>query len=177
MTTAAVYTQAGMMRALDESVGAARVPAADMADLAEVIRAFLAIEARSGARVRLGSGLFDVVITSSDVQARRVVTVIDEVQGGCGPVIEDPENGWLYWLVPPGSCARWAWHGHAVCLGAPHTITLPSPSRRVAPGPYWLRAPAGDRLVPMAPLWDALAQFRPEPTPHAALAARLGISV
>lgn len=106
-----------------------------------------------------------------------MVTVIDEVQGGCGPVIEDPENGWLYWLVPPGSRARWAWHGHAVCLGPPHTITLPSPSRRAAPGPYWLRAPTGDRLVPMAPLWDALAQFRPEPTPHAALAARLGISV
>ena len=26
---------------------------------------------------------------------------------GCGPVIEDPESGWFYWLVPPGSCARW----------------------------------------------------------------------
>ncbi|MEV7504988.1 hypothetical protein [Streptomyces sp. NPDC093018] len=63
MTISAVYTQAEMMRALDESVGAARAPAADMADLAEVIRAFLAVEARSAARVRLGGGLFDVVIT------------------------------------------------------------------------------------------------------------------
>ncbi|MFJ8098459.1 hypothetical protein [Streptomyces griseofuscus] len=177
MTTAAIYTQAEMMRALDESVGAARVPAADMADLAEVIRAFLAVEARSGARVRLGGGLFDVVITSSVVEARCVVTVIDEVQGGCGPVIEDPENGWLYWLVPPGSCARWAWHGHAVCLGAPHTITLPPLSRGVPPGPYWLRPSASDRLVPVGPLRDALARFGPGPAPHAALAARLGIAV
>lgn len=177
MTAAAIRTQAEMVQALDGAAGAAREPAVGMADLAMAVRAFLAVEAQSAARVRLGGNLFDVVITGSGVQEWSAVAVMDEVQGGCGPVIEDPVNGWLYWLVPPGSCARWAWHGHAVCLGAPHTITLPPLSRRVPPGPYWLRPSASDRLVPVGPLRDALARFRPGPAPHAALTARLGIAV
>ncbi|MEV6056924.1 hypothetical protein [Streptomyces sp. NPDC052107] len=177
MTAAAMPTGAQTMRHLVDSAGAAREPAADMADLAEMIRTLLAVEARRDTTVRLGRNLFDVVITSSGVQARSAVALMDQVQGGCGPVIEDPENGWFYWLVPPGSCDRWEHHTHAVCLGAPHTITLPSLNRRVPPGPYWHRPSASDRLVPMGPLRDALARFRPEPTPHAALSARLGIAL
>ncbi|MFF8989159.1 hypothetical protein ACF09H_04135 [Streptomyces sp. NPDC014983] len=172
MTTAVLPTQAEMMRAADEAVGAAREPAADMADLAEAIRALFKVEARRDARVHLGGSLFDVVVTSSGLEAQSAAVVMDEVQGGCGPVIEDPENGWLYWLVPPGSSERWTWHGHAVCLGAPHTIRLPSLNRRVPPGPYWFRPPASDRLVPVEPLRDTLARFRPMPTPHNPLAAR-----
>jgi hypothetical protein len=168
-------TGAQMMQHLVESAGAARQPAADMADLAEVTRTLLAVEARRDTRVRLGGNLFDVVITSSGVQARAAAAVMDQVQGRCGPVIEDPEAGWLYWLVPPGSASRWTPHSHAVCLGAPHTITLPSLNRTAPPGPYWFRPPASDRLIPTVPLCRALAQFRPEPTPHADLAAR-GIS-
>ncbi|MFV5994996.1 hypothetical protein ACNPQM_21680 [Streptomyces sp. NPDC056231] len=175
MTTAAMPTGAKMQHLVDSS-GAAQEPAADMADLAEVIRTLMAVEARTDTRVRLGRNLFDVVITSSGLQARATVAVMDQVQGRCGPVIEDPERGWLYWLVPPGSSALWEPHSHAVCLGAPHTITLPSLNRRVPPGPYWFRPSASDRLVPTRPLRDALAHFRPEPTPHAELAARLGIA-
>ncbi|MFF3350942.1 hypothetical protein [Streptomyces sp. NPDC002779] len=147
-----------------------------MADLAEMIRILLAVEARRDTRVRLGGSLFDVVITSSGLQARGAVALMDELQGGCGPVIADPASGWLYWLVPPGSSERWEPHSHAVCLGSPHTITLPSLNRTVPPGLYWLRPSASDRLVPPGPLREALAQLRPEPTPHAALAALLGIA-
>ncbi|MFI7415347.1 hypothetical protein ACIBU0_42605 [Streptomyces sp. NPDC049627] len=169
-------TGAEVMQHLVESAGAAHQPATDMADLAEVIRTLLAVEARRDTRVRLGGNLFDVVITSSGFQARGAVALMDEIQGGCGPVIEDPESGWFYWLVPPGSSARWAPHTHAVCLGAPHTITLPSLNRTAPPLPYWFRPSASDRLVPVEPLRQALAQLRPEPTPHAALAAQLGIT-
>ncbi|MGA5121326.1 hypothetical protein [Streptomyces pseudogriseolus] len=171
-------TGAEMMQHLVDSAGAAaQQPAADMADLAEMIRALLAVEARQDTRIRLGGNLFDVVISSSGTQARFAVELMDEIQGGCGPVIEDPESGWFYWLVPPGSADRWAPHSHAVCLGAPPTITLPSLNRTAPPGPYWHRPSASDRLVPMGPLRAALEQLRPEPTPHAALAARLGTSL
>ncbi|GHB74247.1 hypothetical protein GCM10010377_75800 [Streptomyces viridiviolaceus] len=115
---ATLPTGAEMMQHLVETAGAACEPAADMADLTQVIRTLLAVEARRDARVRLGGNLFDVVITGAGVQARSAVALMDEIQGGCGPVIEDPENGWLYWL----------------------------------------------------------AQLRPEPTPHAAATARLGIA-
>lgn len=138
-----------MMRHLVASAGAAREPAADMADLAEVIRTLLAVEARRETRVRLGSSLFDVVITASGMQARIAIALMDEIQGGCGPVVEEPASGWLYWLVPPGSSGRWEPHFHAVCLGAPHTITLPPLNRVAPPGPYWLRPSASDRLVPV----------------------------
>ncbi|MEU2969079.1 hypothetical protein ABZ687_29380 [Streptomyces ardesiacus] len=163
------------MQHLIESAGAARQPAADMADLAEVIRTLLAVEARRDTRVRLGGNLFDVVITSNGPEAYSAVAMMDEIQGGCGPVIEDHDAGWLYWLVPPRSADRWAPHSHAVCLTAPHTITLPSLNRNRPPGPYWYRR-SSDRLVPTGPLCEALAYLRPEPTPHAALAARLGIT-
>ncbi|MFI5990258.1 hypothetical protein ACIBAC_00190 [Streptomyces sp. NPDC051362] len=166
---------ADVMQGLVESAGPHHQPAADMADLKQVVRTLLDVQALRTTRVRLGGNLFDVVITSSGLQARGAVALMDEIQGGCGPVIEDPESGWLYWLVPPGSRATWEPHDHAVCLSAPHVITLPSLNRTVPPGPYWLRPSASDRLVPTVPLREALAQIRPEPAPHAALAAQLGI--
>lgn len=171
--TETLPTGAQVMTRLIESAGPNREPAADMADLAEVIRTLLAVEMRRDTRIRLGGNLFDVVITSSGVQARSAVALMDAIQGDCGPVIEDPASGWLYWLVPPGSSNRWKPHTHAVCLGAPHTITLPSLNRTVPPGPHWLRPSASDRLVPIGPLREALTQLRPEPTPHAALAKQL----
>ncbi|MEV5762709.1 hypothetical protein AB0L61_38825 [Streptomyces tendae] len=167
---------AELVQRLVESAGSAREPAADMADLAEVVRALFAVEARHDARVRLGGRLFDVVITSSGPEAYAAVAWMDEVQGGCGPVIEDHDANWLYWLVPPGSAGQWVPHSHAVCLSAPHTITVPSLNRTMPPGPYWHRPSASDRLVPAGPLREVLARLRPEPAPHAALAARLGIT-
>ncbi|MFJ8589501.1 hypothetical protein ACIRD2_33250 [Streptomyces sp. NPDC093595] len=171
-----VFTRGSeMMAHLVQAAGTGREPAADMADLAQVIRTLLGVEAGRDTRVRLGGNLFDVVITGAGPQAQHAIAVMDQVQNGCGPVIEDPESGWLYWLVPPGSCGRWAPHSHAVCLGAPHTITLPALNRYVPPGPFWVRPSASDRLVPTGPLRDALSRFRPEPTPHAALSELLGL--
>ncbi|WP_328373271.1 hypothetical protein OG800_49990 (plasmid) [Streptomyces sp. NBC_00445] len=169
-------TSAEMMKHLMESAGATREPAADMAHLAELVRALPKVRDGRETRVGLGGNLFDVVITASGLQARSAVALMDSIQGGCGPVIEDPEGGWFYWLVPPGSCGRWKPHHHAVCLGAPHTITVPSLDRSTPPGPYWVRPLASDRLVPTGSLREALAQLRPEPTPHAALASQLGIT-
>ncbi|WP_256096757.1 hypothetical protein [Streptomyces agglomeratus] len=159
---------------LIEHSGPTREPAADMADLAALVRTLMDVRDRRDTRVRLGGNLFDVVITGAGPQAYHVVAQMDVVQGGCGPVIEDPDSEWLYWLVPPGASSRWAPHPHAVCLGAPRVITLPSLSSNRPPGPFWLRRSASDRLVPAGPLREALTQFSPEPTPHAALAAQLG---
>ncbi|MBR7677356.1 hypothetical protein KDA82_31065 [Streptomyces daliensis] len=147
-----------------------------MADLAEVIRTLLAVDVGRDTRVRLCPGLFDVVVTASGLLARSAVALMDAIQDGCGPVIEDPATGWLYWLVRPGSSATWQPHTHAVCLGAPHTIILPSLARSTPPGPYWLRPSASDRLVPVGGLRQALDALRPEPAPHAALAHQLGIT-
>ncbi|MGW1328228.1 hypothetical protein ACWD64_37575 [Streptomyces antibioticus] len=165
---------AAVMQHLIESAGESRRPAADMADLAEVIRTLLAVQAGRDTRVRLGGNLFDVVITSSGPQAHGAAALMDAIQGRCGPVIEDPASGRFYWLVPPGSSTRWQPHTHAVCLGSPHTITLPPLDRTAPPGPYWFRPPASDRLVPTGPLRKALTRTRPEPTPHTTIAAQAG---
>ncbi|MET8518249.1 hypothetical protein [Streptomyces sp. NPDC005077] len=141
-----------------------------------MIRTLLDVDARRDTRIRLGGSLFDVVITGGGAQAHAALAVMDEIQNGCGPVIEDPESGWLYWLVPPGSCGMWEAHEYGVCIGAPHTITLPSLNRTAPPGPYWLRPSASDRLVPSQPLRGVLAEFRPQPSPHIGLAAALGIT-
>ncbi|MFF2779490.1 hypothetical protein ACFVU3_31910 [Streptomyces sp. NPDC058052] len=154
----------------------AQAPATDLADLSRVLRAFHGVHRGESTRVPLGGGLFDVVITSAGAQARRAVERMDLVQSGCGPVVEDPGAGWLYWLVPPGAASRWEPHSHAVCVGAPYMITLPTPGQGEQPGPFWLRPQARDRLVPVKPLREALTRFLPEPTPHADLDARFGIT-
>lgn len=181
MTVTAAPDTELMMQSLLQRAGAPGEPAADMADLAELLHTLLAVTARQKTRVRLGGNLFDVVVTSSGFQARAAAAVMDEVQGegGCGPVVEDTRDHLFYWLVPPGTTRRWKPHTHAVCLGEPFRIMLPSLDTTVSPvepGPYWFRPSASDRLVPAGPLWRTLAEFRPEPTPHAAFAARLGIT-
>ncbi|MEU8531091.1 hypothetical protein AB0C77_36780 [Streptomyces sp. NPDC048629] len=168
-------TGAQMMQDLVDDAGESSMPAADMADLAELVRGLLDVRAGRDTRVGLGGGLFDVVVTGSDPQAQAALAVMDVIQGRCGPVIESPEVDLLFWLVPPGSADQWAPHPHAVCLGAPRSITLPPRHRTAPPGPFWVRPCASDRLVPARPFWDALARLQPEPTPHAVLAAR-GIS-
>ncbi|OEJ62664.1 hypothetical protein BGM19_36550 [Streptomyces agglomeratus] len=165
-----------MMRQLVYSAGPAYRPAEDMQDLAAVIRPLLHVKTGKDARVRLGSGLFDVVITGGGTHTQSAVAEMDEIQSGCGPVIEDPDSGWQYWLVPPGSRSKWEPHEYGVCLGAPHTVTLPSLNRTAPPGPYWLRPSASDRLVPLHPLRRLLTELRPQPTPPASLAAALSIT-
>lgn len=157
--------------------GPAREPAADMNDLAVVLRSLMGVMRGHSTRESLGGDLFDVVITSSGPQARAAVAAMDELQGGCGGVIDDPDPGWSYWLVPPDSARKWEPHPYAVCLSSPHRLTLPPLNRTAPPGPYWYRRPARDRLIPAGPLWSLLAQLRPEPTPHEPLSAQLRIAV
>ncbi|MFJ5877388.1 hypothetical protein ACIQD1_22050 [Streptomyces sp. NPDC093088] len=165
-----------LLRLVDAKAGPVRRPAADMGDLAALVRSFVGIVHGRPTRERLGGGLFDVVITAAGGRARAAVAAMDEAQGGCGGVIEDPEAGWMYWLVPPGSASKWQPHPYAVCLSAPYRITLPPLNRTAPPGPYWYRPSARDRLVPAGPLRAALAQHRPEPAPHEPLAAQLGLT-
>lgn len=146
----------------------------DMADLAARVRALLELDTGRGTRVPLGGDLFDVVITGGGAEGHAVAVLMDGIQRGCGPVIDDPGTGWLYWLVPPGSAEAWEPHGHAVCVGDPHTITLPALSRLTSPGPHWLRPCASDRLVPTKPLRRAVDRCRPVSAPQSALSLHLG---
>ncbi|MGW9438647.1 hypothetical protein [Streptomyces sp. NPDC055607] len=172
MSTAAVErpvlvnpTAEQLLSLVGAKAGPARRPPADMGDLATLVRTFMGVTLNRPTRERLGGDLFDVVITAADDLAHAAVATMDEVQGGCAGVVEDPVVGWLYWLVPPGSAGRWQPHPYAVCLSTPYKITLPPLNRTAPPGPYWYRPAVRDRLVPAGPLWKALEYHRPEPTP------------
>ncbi|MFD9072283.1 hypothetical protein [Streptomyces lasiicapitis] len=152
--------------------GTGYTAAADMADLATRVRNLMDLQSRRPSCLPLGGNLFDVVTTASGEAARAIVQLMDEVQiDGCGPVIEDPVRSWLYWLVPPGSSARWAPHQYGTCLGQPYQIVLPPIDQAEPPGAYWLRPFKSDRLVPPGPLWDLLDRFQPTPAPHEVLLA------
>ncbi|MEU1863668.1 hypothetical protein [Streptomyces gardneri] len=179
MTAIVTADTSTLMQTLVDASGGPGERAPDMEHLAEVFRSLLGGAANRDTSVRLGGSCFDVVVTSSGVQASAAVTFMDKVQGGCGPVVEDTRDGLFYWLVPPGTTGRWEPHTHAVCLGAPFAIMLPSLKTTTlpsTPGPYWLRPSASDRLVPAASLWQVLDRLRPEPTPHAAFADCLGLA-
>ncbi|MFF0680584.1 hypothetical protein ACFYVW_18640 [Streptomyces tendae] len=148
--------------------------AEDMAGFAARVRALLELDTGRSTRVPLGGDLFDVVITGGGAEGHAVAVMMDEIQQGCGPVIDDPGSRWLYWLVPPGSAEAWQPHDQAVCVGDPHTITLPALSRLTSPGPYWLRPCASDRIVPTKPLRRAVDRCRPVAAPHSALSLHLG---
>ncbi|GAA5070883.1 hypothetical protein GCM10023336_56430 [Streptomyces similanensis] len=167
MTATATRTTK-VMQDLIKAAGPTGEVAEDMADLAALLRTLLDVQHSRTTRVRLGGNLFDVVISGARGKGHAIAAALDEVQDGCGPVIEDPEAGWLYWLVPPGSAATWEYHDYGVCLGAPHTITLPALDRVRPPGVHWLRPSASDRLVPVKALRALLDSFRPYP-PHEAL--------
>ncbi|MET7649877.1 hypothetical protein [Streptomyces sp. NPDC005486] len=157
------------------AVSAPREPAADMGTLAERIRSLMDLAAGRPMSLPLGGRYFDAVITANGHAAYGVVRLMDDVQRGpgdppdaCGPVIEDPQRGWLIWLVPPGTSSHWARapHRFAICLGVPHKLALPPLDNAEPPGPYWLRRCRSDRLVPAEPLRNYLSQFEPDPVPH-----------
>ncbi|MFG2257263.1 hypothetical protein [Streptomyces mirabilis] len=155
--------------------------APDMRDLAARVRSLADLQRGAPLQLPLGGRFFDVVVTASGPEAYAVVSLMDEVQHvpgqraaapSCGPVIEDPERGWLIWLVPPGTHAVWEPLRYGTCLGAPYELALPPIAQTEPPGPYWLRPCRGDRLVPHWPLRDFLDRFQPGPIPHEELLGR-----
>ncbi|MFJ9822210.1 hypothetical protein ACIRU3_44700 [Streptomyces sp. NPDC101151] len=151
--------------------------APDMGSLADRVRRLMAFQRGGDLVLPLGGHLFDIVVTASGPEAYGVVAMLDEIQrtnqqdrpDACGPVIEDPERGWLIWLVPPATSAQWTPHRYGACLGRPHQLALPPLSQAEPPGVFWRRRMRGDRLVPPVPLRDLLDRFRPGPVPHEAL--------
>ncbi|MFG3044846.1 hypothetical protein ACGFZR_07940 [Streptomyces sp. NPDC048241] len=147
--------------------------ALDMGSLADRIRQVAALTAGRQVCLPLGGRFFDVVVTASGPEASAVIATLDDLQrtdadapDACGPVIEAPEEGRLYWLVPPGTGAQWQPHAYASCFGRPHQIVLPPMAQMEPPGIYWRRRCRADRLVPVGPLRNLLDRFRPTPVPH-----------
>ncbi|MFE1443600.1 hypothetical protein [Streptomyces sp. NPDC058739] len=150
--------------------------APDMGDLAARVRSLMALQQQQVLQLPLGGKFFDIVVTAAGPQAYAALAVMDGIQhagddqpDACGPVIEDPHRSWLIWLVPPATSEQWALHRHALCLGSPHRVALPTITATEPPGPYWLRPCRGDRLVPPAALRQLLDQFRPGHAPHESL--------
>ncbi|MGV9565094.1 hypothetical protein [Streptomyces sp. NPDC003480] len=149
-----------------------------MRTLADRIRSMMALQRGVEAVLPLGGHLFDAVITASGPAASAVIAMMDEIQraagdtpDACGPVIEDPQRGWLIWLVPSGTSERWTPHRYAMCLGRPHMLALPPLAQMDPPGVFWRRRLRGDRLAPPEPLRDLLERFQPGPAPHESVLA------
>ncbi|MFI0961357.1 hypothetical protein ACH4S8_08115 [Streptomyces sp. NPDC021080] len=147
--------------------------ATDMGSLATRVRNLMNLQQGRPFRLPLGGRFFDIVVTAAGPDAYAVVDLMDIAQhapghrlDACGPVIEDPQRGWLIWLVPPGTHAVWEPNRYGTCLGAPYELALPPLLQTEPPGPYWLRPCRGDRLVPHWPLADFLGRFKPGPIPH-----------
>ncbi|MEC4019701.1 hypothetical protein [Streptomyces sp. H27-D2] len=84
-------------------------------------------------------GPWDVVVTTAGATGLYLVEHMDAVQpGGCGPVIADPDECVLLWLVPPGTSRRWM-SGHGMCFAGSAKSDLPPSERRWPPGHYWVR--------------------------------------
>ncbi|MFJ7905205.1 hypothetical protein ACIQ6V_32765 [Streptomyces sp. NPDC096198] len=162
-------------QATSEVIDPAQV-ASDMRDLASRVRSLMNLQKQEVLTLPLGGAFFDAIVTASGLAAYAAMRVMDGIQhtgderaDACGPVIEDPQRGWLIWLVPPGTSEQWTPHHSALCLGRPHDLALPAMTAVEPPGPYWLRPFRKDRLVPPVGLRRLLDQFQPSPPPHEAL--------
>ncbi|MGW7258722.1 hypothetical protein [Streptomyces sp. NPDC054834] len=151
--------------------------APDMGTLADRVRRLMTFQRGGDLILPLGGHLFDIVVTASGPEAYGVVAMLDKIQrteqqdnpDACGPVIEDPERGWLIWLVPPGTSTHWDPHRYGACLGQPYQLALPPLPQTEPPGVFWRRRMRGDRLIPPMPLRELLDRFRPGPAPHETL--------
>lgn len=145
-------------------------PAADMADLAARVRALIGLDAAQQVQLPLGGSLFDAVITADcDMVRSGVLTMLDSLPGGCGPVLHQPgsagEVGWLYWLVPPGTSGEWVQRPQGVCVGEGYTLTVPSPNYPTRDR-YWLRRFEDGRYVPAQVLAARLLSVADSATPQ-----------
>ncbi|MFI6415333.1 hypothetical protein [Streptomyces sp. NPDC050585] len=93
-------------------------------------------------------------------------------QGGIG-VSVIVVDGWLAWLVPPGTTRWWPPHPFALCLGGGVSFHLPPRDRRTGPGAYWLRVPQTHYVHPRD-LWRVLMRYQPAPSPQHAPSLLLG---
>lgn len=136
-----------------------RRPAPDMADLAQVVRTFIAVDQQQAATVTVG-GVCDVVTTASGPLGAALLARLDAGPQGCGPVIAHADS--LCWLVPPGTAGRGWSHPAARCTNAGF-LTLPPTTHHAPPFPYWARIGA-DHWVGPGFLRDALDEVDPAGT-------------
>jgi hypothetical protein len=144
----------------------------DWSELAALLRRFQAV-AHLPMVTPLGKH-FDVVITAADEAGARLLSIMDQRPGGCGPVIAEEGRPWMYWVVPPRTREHWD-NAYGVCLSAPWRIPFPPTFHEEAPGPYWLRRYRTNRRVGPGYLADALEEVRPVLNPYEALGVLLDI--
>lgn len=130
-------------------------PASDTEDLAAAVRRLLHQEASGEVELRLGPLTFELVVTPRGRRSDLALKLMDTWQNRCGPVVDDPSRPFRYWLVPPGTAARWDGDfGRCVDRGR---VVMPPLSRSAPPGPFWVRPWDRNRLVGPSQLRRALA--------------------
>lgn len=123
--------------------------------------------------VRLGQpDTFDLVVTPWVPESELLRQAVHAMQQphGCGPILADPDHAQLYWAVPPGTAATWAYpftarHGQG-------TVHLPAPACHQGPGLHWLSPWKRTHLVAPRVLMAALADLPRAVAVHAAEAAQ-----
>ncbi|WP_326733966.1 hypothetical protein [Streptomyces sp. NBC_01022] len=56
------------------------------------LRAWLGVEEQREVRMPLGGVMFDMVLTTAGQASQSVIAEPDRIQGGCGPVVEAPDQ-------------------------------------------------------------------------------------
>lgn len=123
--------------------------------------------------VRLGQAdTFDLVVTPWVPEAELLRQAVHAMQQphGCGPVLADPDHAQLYWAVPPGTAATWA-YPFTACHGR-GTVHLPAPACQQGPGLHWLSPWKRTHLVAPRVLMAALADLPRAVAVHAAVSAQ-----
>lgn len=133
-----------------------------MVELTAAVRLLLAATSAEAMRMELSPRSFAVVLTEMGPRTDSVLRLLDGLQpGGCGPVLDDPDRSFRYWIVPHRTCQWWTYE-LGICIGE-GTVALPPFHRREPPGPYWIRPWRRTHLVGPAMLQYALNEARPTP--------------